>query len=74
MDSPLTNAPTVKARNPHRITLREWLDRQGFEHIGEASRVLQDSVMPALCDEDCAVEPDGRCPHGCPSPLLAMGF
>ena len=33
-----------------------------------------DSVIEALCDEGCSVEPDGRCSHGCPSPLLAMGL
>lgn len=33
-----------------------------------------DSVCPALCDEGCEVEPDGRCEHDCPSILLACGL
>jgi hypothetical protein len=28
----------------------------------------------ALCDEQCEVEPDGTCPHGCPSFLRAAGI
>jgi hypothetical protein len=61
--------------NPHRITVAEWLEDQGFDSIEDAmqSDVLRDSVVTALCDEYCEVEPDGRCPHGCPSPLLALG-
>lgn len=69
-----TAAPAKKARNPHRITLRQWCDDYGYANIEDAMGVLQDSVMPALCDEGCDVEPDGRCQHGCPSPLLAMGL
>ena len=60
--------------NPHRITMAQWLENQGYDSIEEAEEVLMDSVMPALCDEGCDVEPDGRCEHNCPSPLLAMGL
>ena len=35
---------------------------------------FDDSVVPALCIDGCEVEPDGRCPHGCPSVLLAAGL
>ena len=45
------------------MTLDEALDEYGL-----------DSVMPALCDEGCEVEPDGYCPHGAPSLLLAAGL
>lgn len=62
-----------KAKNPYRISLKQWMEDQGYESIDDASDVLMDSVMPALCTEGCDVEPDGRCSHGCPSPLLAMG-
>lgn len=31
-------------------------------------------MIPALCKESCEVEPDGTCPHGCPSLFLAMGI
>jgi hypothetical protein len=69
-----TITPAAKPRNPHRITMRQWLDQEGYANVEDAQDVLQDSVMPALCDEGCQVEPDGRCSHGCPSPLLAMGL
>lgn len=62
--------------NTHRLKLREWLDDEGYETFSDAieSGVLSDSVVPALCDEGCEVEPDGRCQHGCPSVLLACGI
>lgn len=34
---------------------------------------LMDSIVPACCSEGCEVEPDGKCSHGFPSVLLAMG-
>jgi hypothetical protein len=69
---PNTTAP----KNPHRIPVREWIEDQGFDSIEDAieSGAFNDSVVAALCDEYCEVEPDGRCPHGCPSPLLALGL
>jgi hypothetical protein len=33
-----------------------------------------DSVILACCNEGCEVEPDGRCEHGNPSVLLALGL
>ncbi len=36
------------------------------------TEVCDDSVVPAMCTEGCEVEPDGRCSHGCPSPLVAL--
>lgn len=35
--------------------------------------VFTDSIVPACCAEGCEVEPDGRCEHGHPSLLLALG-
>jgi len=35
---------------------------------------LMDSVVPTECPEGCMVEPDGTCPHGCPSVLLKAGL
>ena len=32
-----------------------------------------DSVVPACCEDGCYVEPDGRCCHGYPSILIALG-
>lgn len=50
----------------------EFLKQDGrtFEEICEAV-LIGDENAPALCDEGCEVEPDGTCPHGCPSILRA---
>jgi hypothetical protein len=63
-----------KLKYPHRITIDQWCLDNGYNDVSDAQDLLQDSVMPALCDEGCSVEPDGRCAHGCPSPLIAMGM
>jgi len=63
-----------KVKNPHRISIKAWCEMHGYDDIMDAGDLLQDSVMPALCDEGCDVEPDGRCEHNCPSPLLALGL
>lgn len=61
--------------NPNRISLREWAEDNGYESVEEALEgECSDSVVTALCIYDCQVEPDGRCEHGCPSPLLAAGL
>ena len=58
------------------ITLKEWLAENGYstpdEALAEYSQL--DDVYPALCSEGCEVEPDGHCPHGGPSLLLALGL
>lgn len=41
-----------------------------FDRLTEIS---MDGIAPALCEDGCEVEPDGRCPHGCPSVLIATG-
>lgn len=69
----------VKAvSNPHRISLIEFLADNGYDSVGEfvesEEDMLTDSVQPALCDEGCEVEPDGRCEHGCPSISLVLGI
>lgn len=66
----------VRPANPYRLTLRQWLEQEGFESLEDAveSGDLSDSAMAALCTEGCIVEPDGRCEHGCPSPLRALGI
>lgn len=56
-----------------RLKLREWMAQEGYESFEDMEEILSDSVVPALCDEGCEVEPDGRCEHGCPSVLIAMG-
>ncbi len=58
------------------ITLKEWLDQNGYASAEEAVADYTefDSNYPALCSEGCEVEPDGHCPHGAPSLLLALGL
>ncbi len=57
------------------ITLKEWLAENGYstadEVLAEYSQL--DDLYPALCSKGCEVEPDGHCPHGAPSLLLALG-
>jgi len=57
------------------ITLKEWLKQNGYSTADEAlaEYIEMDDSYPALCDEGCEVEPDGHCPHGAPSLLLALG-
>jgi hypothetical protein len=58
------------------ISLKEWLAQNGYASADEALADFNelDGAYPALCSEDCQVEPDGRCPHGGPSLLLALGL
>lgn len=57
------------------MTLRDWMEENDYEVIEDILDDLgfDDSVVPALCTEGCEVEPDGICPHGGKSVLLAMG-
>lgn len=65
---------TAKARNPYRITAREVAEREGLELMELLEGATFDGVCPACCTEGCEVEPDGRCEHGCPSVMLAVGL
>lgn len=58
-------------QTPRRLTVQETLEENGLTM--DDLDVLDDSVVPACCEDGCEVEPDGRCPHGHPSILLAMG-
>jgi len=62
-------------RNSHRLTMEEFLAQDGrtLESICQAILIDEENA-PALCDEGCEVEPDGTCPHGCPSILRAAGM
>ena len=65
----------AKPVNPFRITARKVAEQEGFESTMEMLEHYGfESVMPACCTEGCEVEPDGRCEHGCPSVMLAVGF
>jgi hypothetical protein len=76
---PETTAVPVKTfKNPMRISIAEYRAQEGYEdedawiiYLGD---LVIDSVCPAMCKDGCEVEPDGRCEHGCPSLLLAMGM
>jgi hypothetical protein len=61
--------------NAHRLTIDEFLEQDGrtLEDICQAV-ILGEESSPALCDEGCEVEPDGTCPHGCPSILRPAGM
>lgn len=63
------------SRNADRITVEEFLARDGrtLDEIFQAV-LFGDKNAPALCDHGCEVEPDGKCPHGCPSILIAAGL
>ena len=58
------------------ITLKEWLAQNSYASADEALAEYSelDDIYPALCSEGCQVEPDGHCPHGAPSLLLALGL
>ena len=67
-----TATVTPKAKNPNRISLREAAEDNGYDSIMEyLEEECSDSVVDALCIHGCRVEPDGRCEHDCPSPLIA---
>jgi hypothetical protein len=63
------------SQNPHRLTAQQLLEQDGrtLEEICQAVLIAEENA-PALCDEGCEVEPDGTCPHGCPSILRAAGM
>ena len=59
-----------------KVTLKPLLDQHGYSSVEEALAEYGelDDTYPAICSEDCQVEPDGYCPHGAPSLLLAAGW
>lgn len=71
---------TTKAKtpNPYRISAREFFAENGLADESDRIEFLEsttfEGIAPALCREGCDVEPDGRCSHGCPSILLALGY
>jgi hypothetical protein len=69
------NTMSTAPVNPYRIRLSEMLKQQGrtFDEMAEAVMFGDENAL-ALCTEQCEVEPDGTCPHGCPSFLRAAGI
>ena len=59
---------------PTRITIKQLCEDEGLSFDDLLEAYANDSVMPALCSDGCQVEPDGHCPHGHPSLLVALGM
>ena len=61
-----------------KITLDEWKGQNGVNSEADLESILYDAsdsgICPALCDEGCEAEPDGHCPHGAESLMLALGI
>jgi hypothetical protein len=53
----------------NRISVTEALE---YAEV-ELDELVFESIVPACCEDMCQVEPDGTCPHGHPSVLLALG-
>jgi len=74
----VTTTEAPKFKNPHRISVKAFRADEGLEDEDAWTEFLGhlvcDSVCPALCDDGCEVESDGRCSHGCPSILIALGI
>ena len=66
--------PATKPANPFRITAREVAEREGVDLMELLEEATFNGACPACCTEGCEVEPDGRCEHGCPSVMLAVGM
>jgi len=60
------------SRNSDRLKMEEFLTRdcRTLDEIPQSVLIGEENA-PALCDHGYEVEPDGTCPHGCPSILLA---
>jgi hypothetical protein len=57
-------------------TIQEVLDAEfGGDILVMAEQIIMEKRhAPALCSENCEVEPDGMCIHGFESILKASGF
>lgn len=61
-------------KNEYRISVAKVAESEGFEDSYDLMVEFgMESVVPACCKEGCQVEPDGMCPHGCPSIMLVIG-
>lgn len=60
-----------------RLSLQQFKAEHGIHNGTDMMNALEewssDSVVPAMCQDGCEVEPDGHCEHGCPSILVRMG-
>jgi len=60
---------TEMSRQELRARYKEWVKSLSEDELEEMA--MDDVVVLEPCG--CTVEPDGRCPHGLPSPLLTLG-
>lgn len=59
----------------YRISLGQVAENETFaDPMDLLEEYAFESVVPACCAMGCTVEPDGRCPHGNPSIMLAAGI
>lgn len=59
----------------NRITIKQAMENEGFDdRFDYIEYLMSDTVVNALCEDSCRVEPDGVCPHGNPSPLKVLGL
>ncbi len=56
-----------------RLSIKEVAANEGVPVDNLLEEYVLESVVPACCSEGCEVEPDGTCPHGYPSIMLALG-
>lgn len=60
---------------PERVRVKQLASDAGYDTVADAlEEWVFESVVPACCSEGCEVEPDGKCPHGFPSALIAVGL
>jgi hypothetical protein len=56
-----------------KLSVDETLELHGLE-FEDLNGLVLEGIVPACCEDGCEVEPDGTCPHGNPSILLALGM
>ena len=76
--SKIMNVAERKFKNPDHISVAQLAHEHGYDNTTDFIEEVcsTDSVVPACCQHGCQVEPDadGKCEHGCPSPLVALGY
>jgi len=64
-------------REDMQMTMHEFRELHSIENGTDMMEAMEqwstDETVPAICNQGCEVEPDGKCEHGCPSILIRMG-
>ena len=67
----------LEADSNTKMTVKQWKEMYGItsqeEFLDMMHEMALEGVAEALCTDACEVEPDGTCPHGNPSILMAIG-